>query len=370
VLVFDGPTDFDKMVDELVNRYYMEGEHWLMKRGVKAALCVRGDTEEGMGLDECFFVLQRCSQRAVATNNIHAACAVLHLISDLISSDLLEQSSELLSAAASKAAPIMQDHLARFRGGAGGSSESSSGSLSKGLKSAMSLVTGAGGVAVAPATDDHEEVERNEDDPYGLAAVLDVFNTAEMCMRYTERLGRDVAKSGENVFGTPTTPAPAPAPAPAHAHAHAHGAEAKRAATKGASSGLSPEMEKLKLCKEDFDSAQAAFQHSLKGGAEKIVAIAQGLMKDILTASLGRTGPLGGVKFDLDDERFDAQPAVGLLPKLLVTPFEMLLGMSTSGLSEGNKDLMVGLLADACCERLEQYITTVRAGDRGCCRGG
>ena len=25
VVVFDGPTDFDKMVDELVNRYYMEG---------------------------------------------------------------------------------------------------------------------------------------------------------------------------------------------------------------------------------------------------------------------------------------------------------------------------------------------------------
>ena len=26
VVVFDGPTDFDKMVDELVNRYYMEGD--------------------------------------------------------------------------------------------------------------------------------------------------------------------------------------------------------------------------------------------------------------------------------------------------------------------------------------------------------
>jgi hypothetical protein len=31
VLVFNGPTDFDKMVDELINRYYMEGEQWLMR---------------------------------------------------------------------------------------------------------------------------------------------------------------------------------------------------------------------------------------------------------------------------------------------------------------------------------------------------
>ena len=41
---------------------------------------------DGSGLDECFFVLQRCSQRAIATNNIHAACAALHLISDMIAS--------------------------------------------------------------------------------------------------------------------------------------------------------------------------------------------------------------------------------------------------------------------------------------------
>ena len=90
----------------------------------------------------------------------------------------------------------------------------------------------------------------------------------------------------------------------------------------------------------------------------QVVAVAQSLMKDILTASLGRNGPLGGVKFDLDDDKFDAQPAVGLLPRILVTPFDMLLAMCTSGLSESNKDRMVGLMADACCERLEQYVTT------------
>lgn len=75
--VFAGQTEFDKMVDELINKYYMEGEKWLMKSGVKGAL--PRQVEDGIKLDECFFVLQKCGLRAVASSNIHAACAVLVL---------------------------------------------------------------------------------------------------------------------------------------------------------------------------------------------------------------------------------------------------------------------------------------------------
>lgn len=46
-----------------------------------------------------------------------------------------------------------------------------------------------------------------------------------------------------------------------------------------------------------------------------------------------------------------------LLPKLLVTPFETLVAMCTSGVSETNKDLIVMLLAEACSERLEHFIS-------------
>jgi hypothetical protein len=60
------------------------------------------------------------------------------------------------------------------------------------------------------------------------------------------------------------------------------------------------------------------------------------------------------------DDKFDYQPAHGLLPKLLLTPFEQLLLMCTKGLSDANKDIMVGLLADAYCERVEHYISQVR----------
>ena len=64
--------------------------------------------------------------------------------------------------------------------------------------------------------------------------------------------------------------------------------------------------------------------------------------------------------FFLKDDRFDNQPAHGLLPRLLVTPFEQLLLMCTKGLSDANRDIMVGLLADAYCERVEHYISQVR----------
>lgn len=75
VTVFTGQTEFDKMVDELINKYYMEGEKWLMKTGIRHALPKQ--VEDGIKLDECFFVLQKCGLRAVASNNIQAACAVL-----------------------------------------------------------------------------------------------------------------------------------------------------------------------------------------------------------------------------------------------------------------------------------------------------
>lgn len=68
---------------------------------------------------------------------------------------------------------------------------------------------------------------------------------------------------------------------------------------------------------------------------------------------------MGGVKFDMADDRFDSQPALALLPKTLVTPFETLVGVCTTTLSESNKDMVVGMLADACCERLEHFISQV-----------
>jgi hypothetical protein len=90
-----------------------------------------------------------------------------------------------------------------------------------------------------------------------------------------------------------------------------------------------------------------------------MVAVAQALMKDIFLATMGRNCPMGGLRFDEPDATFDAQPALSLLPRIMVLPFETMVNICTFNMSERNKDLVVGLLTDACCEQLEHFITQV-----------
>ena len=98
---------------------------------------------------------------------------------------------------------------------------------------------------------------------------------------------------------------------------------------------------------------------TMRNGLEQLTSYAQGCMREILLFVFSKQSPLGGVCFDLPDEAFDAQPALSLLPKSLITPFEAIVNICTSTLGENNKDMVVGLLADACCERVEQFITQV-----------
>lgn len=86
-------------------------------------------------------------------------------------------------------------------------------------------------------------------------------------------------------------------------------------------------------------------------------------MRDMLTAVLGRGGPFGGVRFDESDALFDAQPALNLLPKALTLQLETVIGICTFRLSERCKDMVVGLLAEACAGRCEQFATQVRFDD-------
>ena len=335
MVVFSGPTEFDKMVDELINKYYMEGEKWIMKLGVKTALNLSPDNEGG-GLDECFFVLQRCSQRALATNNIHAACAVLRLVSDLLSSDLLNKAADNLSNAANKIGTIIQDQMTRYIKSAtnDGNIETVSGAtLSKGLKSAISL---ASSITRVKGTDNEDDTRNGntDDDEWGVSSSMQVFNIVETCIRYTDRLNRDIWAAGMSVFGTTTDNITSP--------------------TKP---GINKDVEKLKLCKEDFDAAKMAFAQTLRHGAERMLATPQKLIKEILVHTFSRNGPLGGVKFDIHDDRFESQPAVALLPRMLIIPFEAIANISTSNLSDTNKDMIIGMLADAVCERIEHFIS-------------
>mgnify|MGYP000367733065 CR=1 FL=1 len=87
----------------------------------------------------------------------------------------------------------------------------------------------------------------------------------------------------------------------------------------------------------------------------------QSVMKDVLSRILSKDGPAGGVKFDLEDDRFEMQPMVHMLPKLILLPFEVLINMCTDTLTGTNKDLMVGMLSDTYCSRIEHFISQVCA---------
>lgn len=209
--------------------------------------------ESGAGLDECFFVLQRCSQRAVATNNIQAASAVLHVVTDLLSSELAGSVAELLTVSVGKMQTIVHEHLSKFiRGSVGDASGGESlelltgASISKGFQSAMSIATsitgtgGAGGGGAGGVEDDEVgEGEEDEDDPWGTSQALQAFDIADKCARYTERLGRDISGAGESVFGKSIA--------------------ADVRAAGGSASAPSSEVEKMKVCREDFDAAKLAF---------------------------------------------------------------------------------------------------------------
>lgn len=67
----------------------------------------------------------------------------------------------------------------------------------------------------------------------------------------------------------------------------------------------------------------------------------------------------GGIRFDERDPLdFEAQSALTLLPKLLTLPLETTVRIVTTGLSDTSRDVLIGQLADMCCEQIEQFVHT------------
>ena len=81
-------------------------------------------------------------------------------------------------------------------------------------------------------------------------------------------------------------------------------------------------------------------------------------MKEILFGVFGPSGPLGGIKFDLPDEAFETQASLTVAPAALTRAIEMIIDMTIMVLTEANRDILLGLLAEQFCDRLEGYITT------------
>ncbi len=361
--VFSSSTDFDKMVDELINRYYFEGESWLLKTGVKSVVLNRMNDDNNIsdqsntGLDECFFVLQRCSHRAIATNNIHAACAVLHLINDVLNTELFSKATDLIGVAATKISNTAIECLSKYLKSTNNAAQDDEMNLAKGVSKALSLV------GVTNNTNASSTVT-NDDDPYGVVDYIESFNTIETISRYIERFNRDVGISASAVFVSDIETARPASPSANNVNNQQKNRSRSisdvdkiPSVVNVNKSMTSNELDKLSLCKEDFDRSKQLYLQLLKSGYDSIVGNTKKTLKDIIFHLLGKNGPYGGVKFDLSDDRFDTQPALSLYPRLLTLPFETLISVCTHGLSETNKDSLVALLADASCERLEQYIT-------------
>lgn len=284
VAVFTGPTEFDKMVDELINKYYMEGETWLMRLGVSKALprvTTAADLSESIHLDECFFMLQKCGLRSIATNNIHAACAVLHTISDLLSTDLLTQANSMLTSATTQITAIMHEHINKFKKSiiastASSDDPSSSAGPSRGFKNAFLLgASSSSSVQTSDASGEgirlHEEggfsvvsSHYSKGDPWGVASMTEAFNVIELCVRYTDRLNKDISEAGGVVFANSSNNSSLDNSTTSSSDKSKSSATNKSAKTPQfvfSHVSTSTELDKLKLCTEDFEATKHLFSN-------------------------------------------------------------------------------------------------------------
>lgn len=396
-VVFGAPTEFSQMVDELVNRYYMEGEIYLMRHGLRGTIISLADvgntgfrrrSGDLMGLDECFFVLKRCGQRALVTGNIHASCAVLRVAADLVSTDLLHAISDALNVATNKAAPIIQDHAVKFlrtilesdSNGLGASTQSTdfyqnlatitnvSNNTIQGLKTALSLASSLAGTNSSTSTkqgsnegeadDDDEDDDDKQPDIWGVDRFMKQFELVEVCGHYCERLTKEISSTGELIYGSLNAQSQQQSSIQTAIPAKDGKVIPSSTTGKAVKSGAS-DLDKLRTCRDELEAAKASFGQVQKISVEKVVSVANSAIKDIIAAVLGRSGLHGGVKFDLADDQFERQHALNFLPKSLTTPIEVLINMCTSHLGEASKDIAIALITDGCCEKLELLVSQV-----------
>jgi len=279
IVVFDGPTSLDNIVEELITRYFIEGEKWIMSQSLHGVLSQ---------LDECYYVLQRCGMRAVATNSLTATCTIIHLIVDSISTDMRKIIAERLASAVSHTASSLNDRVSTAVKNKGASDHGLS------LPSSESATCGSS------------------------LALSTAFNTVEKCIRYTDRLNREVCGAIDNIYEDMNM----------------------------------QDAKKLSDCKESFSSARNTFAGILKKGCSVLGGKLQTAFQMILATALDRHS----IRFEFHDEAFENQPALVLLPQSLVSPFDYLLSTCTHDLSESCKDEIIEELAVVLCERLERLI--------------
>lgn len=362
ITVFTYPLDLDKMVDEVISKYYLAGENYLMRAAMMSY--------SSSGLDTLYFVLQKCSLRGIATNNIHACMAVMNGAQSMISGELLHSLNAALLVSVNKISSSLSDYYynnyKKSLIDSSGNTSSSNNSNSNNLlpKSLFSLMAMNSSSPTGGAN-----VDRKELDVAMVSSLLEIFNNLELAMSYTERLGRELMISGEDVFSSTMTASSSATTSEGVTGRHGsfsggsgpsgsrHGKTLRESSVAGSNPfHVASEMDKLRASKESLDQARQAFQNALRQGAEKMVSGLQAIFKDLFALPTDSTRPGLYISFRESDARFDQQANLFLLPRVYIIPLENLLYILTCGLSEKVKDLVVGLAAECCCERLEAFI--------------
>ena len=216
VVVFAAPTDFSRMLEEMTQRFYLEGERWLVAAALRAAFLRHSDGAQT--LDECFFVLQRCSQRSVATHSAAAADAVIRFICSQLKGELLKEAQGIASGAVARIASALVSRMTRHYRMHDPSylpdaeQEASALNLSRSLQNIQHLYA----MNLNPAAAESDEAK--------ISAAADALVLIATCQRYIERLGKDTFEAVEQNFSSP------------------------------------PEVERLKKLRDEFTSSVNSFQ--------------------------------------------------------------------------------------------------------------
>lgn len=293
IVVFKNPTEFDRLQQELINKYYIEGESWLIKSTVQllingisqySSTTINSKENSLIDIDGCFFIFQRCCNRALGANNIHAVCAILHILSDYLSTDVLQQFSDSLTIIVVYIGNKMRDIMSRFLKSSAwysGSEEvidstgkdRSAAYISQGLQNALLFasslshdlpnvaVTSIGNQTNTSSSSSSSSStagaisNRNKNEGmWGVESQMEILNCLETCIRYTDRLRREITAAGKSIFDDPQQQQQQQQQNHQHQHQQNPG---NKSTLKPQSHG--DDLSKLQLCLEDFDSCKEAF---------------------------------------------------------------------------------------------------------------
>lgn len=95
----------------------------------------------------------------------------------------------------------------------------------------------------------------------------------------------------------------------------------------------------------------------IRSAADQIAHSAQSRVKELVAFCFGKSNAYGGIRFDLSDEQFEGQYGVEMQPQVLINALEIIIEVCIAAVPENTKDVVVGHLAEICCDKFERFIT-------------